>query len=118
MYSVSVIIATYNSDLKKIKTTLKSVINQKKIKLQIIVCDDGSEDNHFAEIESYFNKNNFNNYELVANKENRGTVINVLSGCEYAEGDYIKSLAPGDGLIYEYVLYEWISSMENDNKQW
>lgn len=118
MYSVSVIIATYNSDLKKIKTTLKSVINQKKIKLQIIVCDDGSEDNHFTEIEAYFKKNNFNNYELVANKENRGTVINVLSGCERAEGDYIKSLAPGDGLIHSCVLYEWISNMENENKKW
>ncbi len=118
MYSVSVIIATYNSDLKKIKTTLKSVINQKKIKLQIIVCDDGSEDNHFTEIEAYFKKNNFNNYELVANKENRGTVINALSGCERAEGDYIKSLAPGDGLIHSYVLYEWIYNMENENKKW
>lgn len=52
---ISVIIPTYNSK-KYILKTLKSVYRQNVLPYEIVVCDDGSEDNTVQLVESYFEK--------------------------------------------------------------
>ena len=39
---ISVIVACYNPDWRKLKATLKSIIKQNDICLEIIIADDGS----------------------------------------------------------------------------
>ena len=50
---VSVILATYNSDLKRIFETLYSILIQEKITFDLVIADDGSENNYKKEIEDY-----------------------------------------------------------------
>ena len=97
----TVLVATYNSDLNKLLLTLQSVILQKFEGIQIVVADDGSKDNHFKELEEFFYKNNFTSYKLVGNKQNKGTVQNLLLGLKYVEGKYVKFISAGDLLFSE-----------------
>ena len=49
-YEITVIVCTYNPDLQKLISTLKSVVLQKGVKIQVIVTDDGSSNNYFNEV--------------------------------------------------------------------
>ena len=77
---ISVLVLSYNSDIDKLYLTLKSIIKQKIDDFEIVVSDDGSKDNHEQELAEYFKQNDFSNYKLVMNEQNRGTVQNILSG--------------------------------------
>ena len=46
-------------------------------------------------VKEYFENNEFNNYKLVFNPVNKGTVYNTYSGLLAAEGKYIKFISPG-----------------------
>lgn len=107
----SVIVLTYNPVFSKVKFTLNSIIQQDLDDFEIIVADDGSKDNLVPEIEAYFKANNFANYKFVSNKENVGTVKNILSALEVAEGKYVRDFGTGDcffakdtlRLVYEFL---------------
>ena len=49
----SVLLVTYNSDLSDIFKTLNSIINQEFKHFEIVLSDDGSEDNKFKQIEEF-----------------------------------------------------------------
>jgi len=104
-YDVSVCIITYNPDKDKLKSTFKSVLQQKDIEFEIVIADDGTvrfdEENW---IERYFSDNFFTHYKIVKNKQNCGTVKNYYSALENAHGKWIKALSPGDLLYDEYTL--------------
>ena len=100
----SVIIPTFNSDLDKTILTLKSVMKQKFSDFEIIVVDDGSEINILEEVSKFLDDSNYFNYKLIRNRENEGTVKNLLSAIEKADGLYIKALGPGDLLYNEKTL--------------
>ncbi|MCC8174693.1 MAG: glycosyltransferase, partial [Odoribacter sp.] len=70
LYDVSALILTYNPNLQKLLMTLKSFLLQKGLLLQIVVSDDGSEENYFTEVERMFKKYNFTKYKLVKNEHN------------------------------------------------
>ena len=100
----TVLVITYNSDLRKTYLTLQSIISQKFDDFEIVISDDGSRDNHFSKIQQFFEKKQFTRYKLVANKKNRGTVQNLLSGLRRTEGDYVKFISAGDALYDENTL--------------
>lgn len=92
----SIVLVTYNADINKVKLTLKSVLMQSFKDYEIVVSDDGSEDNHFGEIEEFFAEYNFDNYVLVPHDENQGTVKNLISALEHSKGEYVRDFGPGD----------------------
>lgn len=109
---MSIIVLTYNQDLNCILLTLKSILNQTFQNYEIIISDDGSHDNHFVEIERFFDKYGFARYVLLPHKTNQGTVKNFLSALEYAKGIYIRGIGAGDLFYREdslYNLYECMS---------
>jgi len=108
MYDVTVIVATYNSDLKKILTTVSRVLEQKDVSCELIVSDDGSENNLHGEIKNYLDNRNFCNYRLTGNKSNAGTVRNYYNALKYAEGEYIFCTSPGDYLYDEMTLHDFV----------
>jgi glycosyltransferase involved in cell wall biosynthesis len=95
---------TYNSPWDKTRQTLYSILIQKFTDFEIVIADDGSQDNNFSKIEEYFATNNFTNYTLVANKTNQGIVKNFNSGLVLCKGKYIKPISPGDFLYDENTL--------------
>lgn len=95
--------------------TLKSLIYQKDVSMQIVITDDGSEIDHFDEIKAFFAVNNFKDYVLVKNPNNVGTVKNCISGMEKCVGKYIKAISPGDYMADEKSLHNWLDYMKLQN---
>ncbi|MCR4807841.1 MAG: glycosyltransferase [Lachnospiraceae bacterium] len=104
---ISVVVACYNSDYKKLKGTIVSVLLQKNVDLQLIIADDCSNDNHFDKIRELLREYDFDNFLLLEAGENAGTVANVYRAVERAEGEYLKLISPGDFLHDENVLCKW-----------
>lgn len=117
-YEVSVVVLTYNPVWEKLVATLKSIITQKNVSVQLVLSDDGSVENYFQKTREYLDNNGFYNYVMIANEKNEGTVVNTLHGVEAATGEFIKTISPGDCLTNDYVLVSWIKAMIADNVRW
>lgn len=99
-YEVSIIFVIYNPVWEKTRITLNSIIKQKNVNLEIIICDDGSKINLLNEIDDYLKQQEFDNYRFVSHKENVGTVRNYYDGLCVSEGEYCYGISPGD-MIYD-----------------
>ena len=115
---VAVIICTYNPIWEKLEQTLNSCIIQCGLKVQIIITDDGSNNNYFDKITEYLEEKRFTNYTLVPASQNQGTVKNFLKGAQKCVAKYIKPISPGDYLYNETVLLDWITYLEKCGKKW
>lgn len=111
-YDVSVVIASYQPNYEKMVMTVRSLFLQKDVSLQIVIADDGSDEDYFQEMEWHFSEWNFTDYELVKNPTNQGTVINCLSGFMRCKGEYIKPISPGDYMASDTTLRKWIDYMK------
>lgn len=109
---VSVIVLTYNFDVKKLKSTLKSIIMQNDIDFEIIIADDGSRNANFTEIDGFMKSYSYDNYTIVKNVCNQGTVKNLLSGLDKAVGKYVYLTSPGDMLYDSNVLAHFYNFAE------
>ena len=94
----------YNHDWDKLLLTLNSAISQKNIDFEIVICDDGSKNNFEKELKAYFYTKNFDDYKLVMNPVNGGTVKNVISGFTASSGEYVKDISPGDYFYDDSVM--------------
>ncbi len=111
----SVIILSYNSELKNILMTIKSIIFQEGIgDVQLVIADDGSKHKWDSEIEAYLKKQEFDNFVIVPGEENVGTVKNIIRALPYAEGKYLKLIGAGDLLYNADVLVRIYSYMEKE----
>ena len=117
-FDVSIIVIMYDPDPDKLYQTLDSILIQRNIRYEIIICDDGSRNRLEQELLSYFSKKSFNLYSLVFNDTNHGTVSNYCSGLEKARGRYSKVISPGDYFTDENILSEWIRFMKNRRAEW
>ena len=115
---ISIIIVTYNSSWLDLKETIDSIIEQEEISFEIIIADDGSEDNQEGKIKNYFLNKQITNYKLILNKENKGTVCNLFSGLQLAQGEYIKDISPGDLLVGKSTLKNWINFLKSNKLEW
>lgn len=113
-YDISVALLCYNPDIIKLKRTIVSIIKQTNILFELIIADDGSKDKEYIEeIKNYLIEKQFNDYKIVSNIENQGTVKNLMSAVEAAEGKYIKDISPGDYLYDENTLNLFIQEVKN-----
>lgn len=105
---VSVILLTYEPRIDKLLATLASITEQKGILFELIVSDDGSRIVNVDEVEKMVSGIVPESIPLrfVKNRKNAGTVLNIYSACQYATGEYIKLISPGDLLFDDDVLHE------------
>lgn len=108
-YQVTVAVLTYNPNKEKLFATLRSVLLQKNVHYQVVIADDGSRAPLTEEVKDFFAQHGFQDYVLVPNAENRGTVYNILSAAEHSSSPYVKPISPGDMLSGETVLQEWVA---------
>lgn len=111
----SVLVLTYNSAWDKTRQTLYSILIQKNVDFELVVADDGSEENNYDKIKKYIESFGFTDYFLVENKQNKGTVKNILSGLAFCHGEYIKPISPGDFLYDENILQKTQECIINRN---
>lgn len=97
---VSVIVPAYNSELY-IKKTIDSILNQSYENIQIIVVDDGSEDNT-----QNFSKELLKNFEnkKILNQKNSGVSSARNLGIDNADGEYICFLDSDDYYDRDFIL--------------
>lgn len=100
----TILIVTYHPDWSKLLLTLESVRKQTFRDYEIVVSDDGSEDNLFDKVEQYFKEHGITEYTLLPHKKNRGTVQNIIAGLEVAKGKYVRDFGPGDTFYNENSL--------------
>lgn len=111
-YDISVIVATYNQELSKTLKTINSILIQKGVTIQLIIADDGSESNNFVHIKNYLEGKGIENYTLLQNDRNVGTVKNIIRCRSICNSKYTKLISPGDFLYGEFVLKKWMDFME------
>lgn len=112
---ITVIVATYNPEFEKLRKTIVSILNQRRVELQIIVTDDGSKESYFDELKRIFKNSNFTNFKLLTSDSNKGTCKNIEKSLQYIQFEYIKLISPGDYLFNENVLYDWYYFMLQNN---
>lgn len=117
-YDVSVVVVTYKPVWEKYKRTLDAILNQRDLKIQIVLSDDGSKDNLFEKCREYFAEHHFVDYIMLADDRNRGTVLNCYKGVKAVEAEYVHLTSPGDYLREEDTLKKWISFLKNSGKRW
>lgn len=110
----SIIVATYNPNYDKLFETLYSIIMQQECSFEVIIADDGSEKFDITLIEDWMKSNSFENYKIVDNKENNGTVKNIYKALLQANGKYIKLISPGDYLYNNYTLHDAYEYIEKN----
>ena len=117
-FDISAIILTYHPVWEKLRKTIISLLLQQDVSMQIIVADDGSENNFRNNIIDLFDKYHFSDYKLVMNPENQGTVKNFISALRLSDGQYVKALSPGDYLTGETVFHDILEFMKEKNCVW
>lgn len=105
---VTFLLATFNPSWDMLIKSVDSVIRQKNISIQLIVCDDGSAENYFRELEKYFEKKGFTEYMLLTSGYNQGTVRNVLQAKDVSKGRYICAFGAGDYIYKDTVFDHWV----------
>lgn len=110
MVDVSIIIPAYNVE-KYIGRTLNSVVNQTFKNIEIIVINDGSEDNTHEIIEKYAN---IDSRIKVIQKENKGVSSSRNEGIKYSTGDYLMFL-DGDDWIENTAVEEMYSLLIDED---
>lgn len=88
---VSVIIPVYNVE-EYIEECLDSVVNQTLKEIEIIIVNDGTQDNSMKKIERFLSDKRI----IVLNKENGGVSSARNIGMKIAKGEYISFIDPDD----------------------
>lgn len=103
---VSIGVITYNS-CKTVKDTLDSIHNQTYQKLELIISDDGSNDNTIELCEEWLrqHKTRFTRVELLTVGNNTGTAANNNRALHSCRSSYVKLIAGDD------ILEPWCISM-------
>lgn len=117
-FDVSIIICTYNSEKIKLIKTIQSVLMQKNICYEIVIADDGSNNNYFEDIKQFMSREKFYEYKFIKNDVNKGTVLNCLNAVQICCGKYIKLISPGDMFCFPDILKKWVDEIEKKEADW
>lgn len=93
---VSIIIPVYNAE-KTIKKTINSIINQTYDNIEIIIVNDCSTDNSLKIITNF--KNNFKNFKVISNSENKMALYNRIEGVRHSTGELITFIDADDWFV-------------------
>ncbi len=101
---VSIIVVTYNSS-KYVLETLESAKNQTYQNIELIITDDGSQDNTVEICKDWLSENSisFVRTELITVEKNTGIPANCNRGVKAAQGEWIKFIAGDDELLIDCI---------------
>lgn len=89
---LTIVITTYNPNIKSFEKSLKSAIDSNP--KEIIIVDDNSNE----DFKKYLQNIKHKNVSLVINKENKGPALNGLEAMKLAKTKFVKKLDPDDKL--------------------
>lgn len=94
MAKLSIVIPNYNHS-QWLAQSIESALNQTNPADEVLIIDDGSQDNSPDIIKKY---ENHKNVRIICRKENKGTNYTINEGLKVAQGDFILFLAADDFL--------------------
>ncbi|MCT4648607.1 MAG: glycosyltransferase [Carboxylicivirga sp.] len=101
--SISVIIPYFNSNVKLLERALLSVFNQTdKDNVDIVICDDGSDNQYQVELKRILSKYNFP-ISLVTNEVNMGIAVARNNAVKQCKGNWLVWLDSDDELFPETI---------------
>ncbi len=103
------IITVVKNDEKNIKKTIKSILNQKKVKYEYIIVDGLSKDNTLKKIKKYKNK-----IHKVVSERDRGIYDAMNKGIKMSKGDVVVFCNSGD-FFYKNSLNKVMNLFNNYN---
>lgn len=109
---VSVVVVNYNGQ-KYLETCIKSVLNIRSYKIELIIVDNASTDGSIEFINNVMKDDP--RVSLIQNKKNYGPAYARNRGSEVAKGEYIAFL-DNDTRVHENWLIESIKYFENDKE--
>ncbi|WP_426190294.1 glycosyltransferase [Massilia sp. DWR3-1-1] len=114
-FLVSVVVATYNSELT-IAETLESILLQDYPLIEVIITDDGSSDGTMASVHDWVELNapKFERIVVLTANCNEGICRNVTKGYSRAKGEWIKPIA-GDDLLTPESISTFALAAANSN---
>ena len=95
---VLVIVASYNPIYENSKNSSMLDYPTKNIEIQLIVVDDGSDNNCFDELGLYIKSMGYERLYIDFFKAKTRDLQNIMQGLQIATGKYVKVLSPGDYL--------------------
>lgn len=117
-YDISVIICTYNADYSELVEAVDSSIRQKNIRLQLVITDDGSDNDHFESLSEYLSSKGFSDYIMLRHEKNQGIVMNFYDGAVHSDAEHIAGLGQGDFFHDPTVLARWLAFTKRGNYKW
>lgn len=105
---ISIILAVYNSATEMVEFSLRTFFAQSYRDFEIVVADDCSRVDITDTIRNIFKENHFENYQIIRNEKNQGTVRNILGAAAISKGEYIKTFGAGDGFYQENSLQKMV----------
>lgn len=102
---ITVVTLTYNK-FDKLYDTISSVLRQDYPAIEYIISDDGSRGFPEEAINAFINDHASNNVsvQIIANKENHGTVRNINTAYKNGHGEYYINLSCGDVFYDDHVV--------------
>ena len=110
---VTIIIPCYNSE-KTIDKCLNSILKDKLSEKEIIIINDGSNDNTSKKLENYKEKSK--NIKII-NQENKGQALARNEGIKLAKGKYIMFIDSDDYIEKNYI-YKMYTAAEKNNSDY
>lgn len=110
---VSVVVIAYNSE-KTILETLNSINKQTYKNIEIIICDDSSQDNTIKICTEWKTKQKIKNVMILESINNEGIAKNINKGLKKVNGKWIKLIAADDILVNDCI--EKNLNFINENK--
>ena len=113
---ISIIVTTYNSNLKYLEECLKSILSQSYKNLEVIIVDDFSKRKIFESQKKYIYKK-FKNKKIkfLANKKNYGVGYSLNHGIKFSKGKYINWCSYDDYFHVDKIKtqYQEIKNLQN-----
>lgn len=114
MKKISVLMPSYN-DALYIERTMDSLFEQKYKNWELLICDDGSNDNTKEIVQNYIKKNKLNNKIKYFYQENADQLNAIINLIPYITGDYVYILHSDDLLYDECTLLRMVDYMNMNN---
>lgn len=111
---LTVLVAQYRPDGAALRRTLASLVLQDTRDFSVVLADDGSSQNFFAESTAYLAAHGITEVQAVALPQNGGTVCNVLNGLQKVASRWVLTISPGDYLYDGGTLRWWLERLQAD----
>ena len=97
---VSIIMGVYNAE-KTMQDSIDSILQQTYTKWEFIICDDGSTDNTYSELQKKYEGDD--RFVIIKNEENSGLPFTLNHCIKHCSGDYIARM-DADDISYCYYI--------------